>query len=1070
MKTKQKQAVSIFILFVLIFIQLAYPQSASAASIIRVIPGGSVSVGCGDTWVNACDLQYALTTVALSGDEIWVKQGTYTPGPTRDATFTLKNGVAVYGGFLGNETVRISASDQSLTILSGEIGLAGNSDNSYHVVTVDAVGVGTILNGFTIRDGNANGTENFGGGIYMSFQSNATLTNITVTNNTAGSGGGLAIFGGSSPLITNASFTNNSAPFTGGGVLIQDSTPNFLNVVISGNSSSAEGGGFTNNYSDSVLTNVTFSNNSVVGGPGGGLMNNHSAPVLTDVLFNGNTVTGGGAGSYNYYSNPILNNVTFTNNIAGRRGGGLGNENSNPILTNVTFSGNSATQTVGASPWGGGGMYNENSNPVLKNVTFGGNSSSLARAMSNSGTSTLQISNSIFWDGGANEFSNTGSGSINILYSIVQGGCPIGATCTDVVANDPLLGILANNGGVTQTMALGVGSPAINAGNNGTCATTDQRGVTRPQGSACDMGAYEAGVLIDTVPVDFSAGTLGSCVVDNAIGNGALKLNLPSTSCVFTSRVHNANGLVDWTSLTSTATLPTGTSISFEARSGNTPSPDALWTNWQSANGTLTNPGSQYIQYRVTLSTTDSGQTPVLEDVKINFTNGNISTLISPDGPLTTWNGSFSWTGVSGATWYLLEVYTNGGTRVLYKWYTSAQTNCAVGTACTLTPSTTDLNLGNGAYQWRVMDYGAYGYGIWTYFKPFSLTTACYTLTANVSPANSATVTVPSQSCSGGYTAGTVVQLKAVPATGYAFSSWSGDLNSTTNPVSITMDGNKSVTANMRGNTPLTPSGTANNWNYSFTWTGLSNATWYLIEVQTSGGTQVFYKWYTSAQTNCSGGTACSVTPSGLSLADGDYKWYVLDYGAYGYGINSAFKTFTLSGAACYSLTKNASPALSGVINTPAQTCPGGFTAGSVIQLVAVPNTGYLFNNWSGDAGGSVNTISVTMNGNKNVTANFKATPALTAPSGSVTNWNKTFTWTGLNNATWYLVEVYTSGGTQVFYKWYTSSQTQCAGGTACSVTASELNLPNGTYKWRILDYGAYGYGTFTSYLNFTLN
>ena len=399
--------------------------------------------------------------------------------------------------------------------------------------------------------------------------------------------------------------------------------------------------------------------------------------------------------------------------------------------------------------------------------------------------------------------------------------------------------------------------------------------------------------MTDTTVSHFNAGTLGGCIVDGGVGDGALKLNLPTTSCVFESRIHDAAELVDWTTLASTATLPAGTSVGFEARSGNTASPDISWTNWQAVNGTFTNPGSQYIQYKATLSTTDTGQTPVLEDVTLNFGLGDISVLNTPDGTLSSWDGSFAWTGVNGATWYLLEVYTPTMTQVHRKWYTSADTNCAVGTACVFTP--TDLSLGNGDYQWRVMDYGAYGYGIWTYFKSFTLNAACYTLTTNVNPAGSGTVNAPTETCGGGYTAGSVVQLTAVPGTGYAFSSWSGNASGTNNPVSVAMDGNKSVTANMRGNTPLTPSGTLTSWDSSFSWTGLTNATWYLLEVQTNGGTQVFRNWYTSTQSGCSGGTACSVTPSSLSLGNGDYKWRVLDYGAYGYGINSAFKDFTLN-------------------------------------------------------------------------------------------------------------------------------------------------------------------------------
>ena len=61
-----------------------------------------------------------------------------------------------------------------------------------------------------------------------------------------------------------------------------------------------------------------------------------------------------------------------------------------------------------------------------------------------------------------------------------------------LIGVDPLLGPLADNGGETKTHALLPGSPAIDAGNDGTCLATDQRGIPRPQGAACDIGAFES--------------------------------------------------------------------------------------------------------------------------------------------------------------------------------------------------------------------------------------------------------------------------------------------------------------------------------------------------------------------------------------------------------------------------------------------------------------------------------------------------------------------------------------------------------------------------------------------------
>jgi hypothetical protein len=67
----------------------------------------------------------------------------------------------------------------------------------------------------------------------------------------------------------------------------------------------------------------------------------------------------------------------------------------------------------------------------------------------------------------------------------------------DLTKQDPLLGPLGDNGGPTFTMALGTGSPAIDGGDDVVCEAPpvkgiDQRGIVRPQGTHCDIGAFEA--------------------------------------------------------------------------------------------------------------------------------------------------------------------------------------------------------------------------------------------------------------------------------------------------------------------------------------------------------------------------------------------------------------------------------------------------------------------------------------------------------------------------------------------------------------------------------------------------
>ena len=82
--------------------------------------------------------------------------------------------------------------------------------------------------------------------------------------------------------------------------------------------------------------------------------------------------------------------------------------------------------------------------------------------------------------------------------SVVQGGYAGG---TNIITTDPKLGTLGNYGGSTQTIPLLAGSSAIDAGNDATCPATDQRGVGRPQGAHCDIGAYEVAVYSAFLPL-----------------------------------------------------------------------------------------------------------------------------------------------------------------------------------------------------------------------------------------------------------------------------------------------------------------------------------------------------------------------------------------------------------------------------------------------------------------------------------------------------------------------------------------------------------------------------------------
>ena len=381
----------------------AAPVHASGVT-IRVAPGGLTSGTCGsDFGVNACDLQYALVSVAQSGDSLWIKEGTYTPGAARTDSFILRSGVHLYGGFDGGET---SFDDRDwevdVTTLSGEIGDPGTTvDNSIHVVTAGAGTANTAeLDGFTITAGNANGSSSptdQGGGVYL-YDADPVLSNLTISGNEAVQGAGM-VSELSSPSLTNVTFSANSASVYTGGMFNDQSSPVLVDVQFEDNTGNYRGGGMTNSNctSELRLTNVTFHENSAR--HGGGMYNSNSDPSLHDVTFDQNhapaavSADGFGGGIYNIDSDPTLTNVTFSGNTApgsvvySGYGGGIYNDNSDPVLNTVTFSNNAA----GGDGGQGGGMYSwDGSDPTLIDVSFSGNSARQGAGMfSMGGTQSL---------------------------------------------------------------------------------------------------------------------------------------------------------------------------------------------------------------------------------------------------------------------------------------------------------------------------------------------------------------------------------------------------------------------------------------------------------------------------------------------------------------------------------------------------------------------------------------------------------------------------------------------------------------------------------------------------------
>ena len=278
--------------------------------------------------------------------EIYVAEGAYYPmynadgynftnkifpetDGRRDNAFVLVAGVKIYGGFVpdeipfGRDGARPvstlpdfgTAGRNGITILSGNIN-GNNTNNAYHVLIGADIpeNSNTLIDGFTISDGNADASSN----IYQ-----ITVNNYAIN----GQGGGGMHNRRSSPILNHVTISENTAIW-GGGMAIWESSPTLINVAIKGNRGKWGGGidiAYSYFYSPPILTNVTISGN--VAEEGGGIYNENSYPTLTNVTISGNKADNGG-GIYNNsypYSLVVNNSIIWgnaTNNIYHRSGSG----------------------------------------------------------------------------------------------------------------------------------------------------------------------------------------------------------------------------------------------------------------------------------------------------------------------------------------------------------------------------------------------------------------------------------------------------------------------------------------------------------------------------------------------------------------------------------------------------------------------------------------------------------------------------------------------------------------------------------------------------------------------------
>lgn len=411
--------------------------------------------------------------VLVSPPEAWA-QAAFTVDSTVDAV-DASPGDGVCATSAGACTLRAAiqeanalAGADSITLLAGTytLAIAGTNEDA------GAIGDLDIADDLTINGAGATTTITDGAYLDRVFDVGvgviAVISGLTIRNGT--SQGGL----------------------TGGGGIINSGTTTLTNSTVSGNSSphGVGGGGIYNSGGTLTLGNSTVSGNSTVGTSSGGGILNGGTLTLANSTVSGNTTTGLGGGIYNYIATLTLTNSTVSGNASTGVAGGGGILNYGTLtLTSSTVSGNSTASPGGGA--GGGGILNYGT-ATLTNGTVTGNTTTGPGGAGILASGTEDLRNTIV--AGNGPAGGDCSGAITSAGHNLDGDGSCGLTGPGDLTNvNPLLGPLADNGGPTETHALFAASPAVDAGDNVGCPTTDQRGASRPLIERCDIGAYEYG-------------------------------------------------------------------------------------------------------------------------------------------------------------------------------------------------------------------------------------------------------------------------------------------------------------------------------------------------------------------------------------------------------------------------------------------------------------------------------------------------------------------------------------------------------------------------------------------------
>lgn len=466
----------------------------------------SDGTGDGSSWEQASGDLQAMINASHAGDVVWVATGVYKPTTTTDRTisFSLKDSVAIYGGFTGNERtlserLAINFIAQANSILSGDIGVPNvDGDNSFQVFNQNrSLSRKTILDGFVITAGNANVLNGFdkGGAVRLTIRDHdiyePVFRNCFFTGNQAVNYGGVIGFSFElnkpeskhSVLFENCRFDNNSAEkggAIGGRIWNGICEIQFINCEFTDNSASYGGAMF---FDIKYGCNLLQSFNKCV-------FKNNIASVSGGAIYNDSGVS---------VYKPVFNACYFYNNVAYDSGGAIATAMEFSVngiqVINSSFQNNYALN-VGGVYWGENTTDQLIIPPLLPqfiNSSFQNNFTIAGKGSVIYCTGNFNkplLSNCILWNnGGAETFGVKNGSRIDVNYSLVEPAVTnfSGDSTVIVTTTSPFESI--------SSVKLKKGSEAIDTANPETSTAlvgiTDYAGNPRFINGSLDMGASE---------------------------------------------------------------------------------------------------------------------------------------------------------------------------------------------------------------------------------------------------------------------------------------------------------------------------------------------------------------------------------------------------------------------------------------------------------------------------------------------------------------------------------------------------------------------------------------------------